>query len=809
MYLQMSNKGYKHTHLEEDEASESSAPGALDFDTGVVVRSSVFSWQRKTLLERILIVLCSLLMLTVLIMAIVLATKDSRPNTDNKISQQQKSQICRECGDIIPIIKTNYSKKCPTPSPAPPSSTPSCPGSPSVCVTPACVTVAASIYNAMDVTADPCEDFYQYACGGWVDKHPLPSGHSRWGTFNVLWQENQIILKKVIEKPLNKSSSAAEFKAQKYYESCMDVNKTIEKLGAQPAKEFLSGIGSWPEQNETKNFDIQSLVEKIKAYGIGVLFNYWVGVDDKNSTVNILQIDQGGLGLPERQYYLNESDKKVLNAYLDYMTTVGVLMGGEKNATRNLMQNVIAFETELANITVPSEERRDEEKIYQKISITDLQEIAPFLNWTRFFHKMMSVTNITLAADEPIVSFSSDFLGKMSALVTSKLKTLDGKRTLHNYLLWHMVSSLTSFLSKPFRNAKKILTEALSGTTGGEELWRYCITDTDDVLGMALGAMFVKEAFKGDSKQRAESMVNEIKDAFKKNLPRLSWMDDETRQAARDKANAVIDLIGFPSYISNHTLLNEEYKDLEVSAGEYFKNNIRNLLFVVRKDLQTLRSKPKKNEWDMTPPTVNAYYTPTKNEIVFPAGILQAPFYDIDFPRSLNFGAMGVVMGHELTHGFDDQGREFDKYGNLHPWWNNQSIINFQNRTKCIIDQYSQYKVGDNHVKGKQTLGENIADNGGLKAAYHAYNYWLSQNGKEKPLPGLNLTHKQLFFLGFAQVWCSTSTKEADHLQILTDPHSPAIYRVIGTLSNSKEFAEQYKCPVNSTMNPQKKCEVW
>ncbi|XP_048752653.1 endothelin-converting enzyme homolog isoform X3 [Ostrea edulis] len=805
----MSNKGYKHTHLEEDEASENSVPGALDFETGVVVRNNLFSWQRKTLLERVLIVLCLLLMLTVLIMAIVMATQSSSNQTDTQTSKLQKIQICKECGKIIPVIKTNYTKKCPTPSAVTPGPAPTCPGPPSVCLTPACVTVAASLYNSMDTTADPCEDFYQYACGGWVDSHPLPSGHSRWGTFNVLWQENQIVMKKVIEKPLNKTASLAEVKAQKYYESCMDRNKTIEKLGGQPLQKLLSGIGAWPKLNETTHLDIQDYVEKIKAYGINILFAIWVGVDDRNSSVNILQVDQGGLGLPERQYYLNESDKKVLNAYLEYMTKVGVLMGGEENVTRKHMQDVIALETELANITVPSEDRRDEEKIYHKITVTDLQGIAPFLNWTKFFGKMMAVTNITLATDEPIVSFSSDFLRKMSAIVTTKLQTEQGRRTLQNYLLWHIVSSLTSYLSKPFRNAKKILTEALSGTTGGEELWRYCITDTDGVVGMALGAMFVREAFQGESKQKAEKMVNEVKYAFKKNLPNLLWMDDETRQAAKEKANAVIDLIGFPSYINNNTQLNKEYQALEVKGDEYFQNNIRNMLFVVRKDLQTLRSKPKKNQWDMTPPTVNAYYTPTKNEIVFPAGILQAPFYEIDYPKSLNFGAMGVVMGHELTHGFDDQGREYDKYGNLHSWWNNQSIVNFQNRTQCIVDQYSQYKLGNNYVKGKQTLGENIADNGGLKAAYHAFEYWLKQNAEEQPLPALNLTHKQLFFLGFAQVWCSTSTAEADHLQILTDPHSPAIYRVIGTLSNSKEFAEQYNCPVNSKMNPQKKCEVW
>ncbi|XP_062578045.1 endothelin-converting enzyme homolog [Saccostrea cucullata] len=800
MYLQMSNKGYKHTHLEEeDEASEASAPGVLNFETGVVVRSSIFSWQRKTLLERILIVLCLLLILTVIIMSIVLATKSSTHQADQEASKQQKLQICKECGNIIPIIKTNYTKNCPTSTtPATPNPAPPCHKPPSVCVTPACVTVAASIYNAMDTTADPCEDFYQYACGGWVDSHPIPSGHSRWGTFNVLWQENQIVLKKVIEKPLNQTASLAEIKAQKYYESCMDRNKTIEKLGAQPVRELLAGIGAWPKLNETKVLDIQGMVEKIKAYGIGVLFAIWAGVDDRNSSVNILQIDQGGLGLPERQYYLNESDRKVLDAYLDYMTKVGVLMGGEENITRKHMQDVIAFETELANITVPSEDRRDEEKGGWEIHVI-MEVVISHLNWTRFSSKMMLVTNITLSPAEPILSFSSDFLRKMSSLITTKLSTEKGRRTLHNYLLWHVVSSLTSYLSKPFRNAKKILTEALSGTTGGEELWRYCITDTDGVVGMALGAMFVREAFKGDSKQKAEKMVNEVKDAFKKNLPNLSWMDDETRQAAKDKANSVIDLIGFPAYINNVSLLNEEYADLEVTSDEYFQNNIRNFLFAVKKDLQTLRSKPKKNEWDMTPPTVNAYYTPTKNEIVFPAGILQAPFYEIDYPKSLNFGAMGVVMGHELTHGFDDQGREFDKYGNLHPWWNNQSIINFQNRTQCVIDQYSQYKLGENHVSQREFLDYICSF---LQVSMATVAILLNDHTTQlQPVILLWKVH--------TQVWCSASTKEADHLQILTDPHSPAIYRVIGTLSNSKEFAEQYKCPANSRMNPKKKCEVW
>ncbi|KAK3105380.1 hypothetical protein FSP39_023788 [Pinctada imbricata] len=772
----MSNQGYKRTNFEDDEVSCSSGgtPG-LDFNAGVVFKGGISAWSRRSLLERGLFICVVLLSLVVIILAVILASK-----TSPKKGKENSTAVIVE----KPL---------------------------SVCLTPACVSVASSIYNAMNMRADPCEDFYEYACGGWIKSHPIPSGHSRLGTFSELWQENQIIMKQVIEQKLNNSVSLAERKAQLYYNSCMDKNKTIEKLKAEPLNDLLKNFGSWPKSNGTDNLDLQSLVEKTQGYGIDIFFSLWVGEDDRNSSVNILQIDQAGLGLPERDFYLNKSitEDKILSAYLEYMKTVGELLGANKDDIEPLMIDIIEFEADLANITVPKEERRDEEKIYHKMTVNDLQKLYPVIDWLKFIRSLMSVTNIVINGTESIVSYSPEFLAKMSDLVTDMLQTEKGKRTLYNYILWHVVSAMTPYLSKPFRNARKVLTEALSGTTGGEELWRYCITDTDGVLGLALGAMFVREAFNGDSKIKASEMIKKIKHAFKSNLPHLDWMDAETRKAAIEKADAVVDMIGFPSYIQNVTRLNEEYQGLVIKEDDYFGNNVRNLLDNIKKNLQKLRKPPKKNVWGMTPPTVNAYYTPSKNQIVFPAGILQAPFYDTQYPKSLNFGAMGVVMGHELTHGFDDQGREYDKNGNLRPWWNNQSVVKFQKRSECMIQQYSSYKLGDDNVRGKQTLGENIADNGGLKSAFHAYEDWLQKNGEEAPLPALNLTHKQLFFLGFAQVWCSSSTKEEDHLQILTDPHSPAQFRVIGTLSNSNEFAEQYKCAKNTRMNPANKCEVW
>lgn len=313
--------------------------------------------------------------------------------------------------------------------------------------------------------------------------------------------------------------------------------------------------------------------------------------------------------------------------------------------------------------------------------------------------------------------------------------------------------SFAACLSKPFREAYKGLRKALAGTEGGEEPWRYCVADASNVIGFAIGAMFVREVFHGEAKPQSEQMIDEIRQAFQHNLRNLRWMDAETRQLAVEKADAISDMIGFPDYILQPAQLDDKYRDLDLDPKKYFDNNIRVNVYNLVRNLERLDQPVNKSVWSMTPPMVNAYYTPAKNQIVFPAGILQAPFYDIRNAKSLNFGGMGVVMGHELTHAFDDQGREFDKYGNLHQWWNNKTVERFKERTACLAKQYAGYKINGKQLNGKQTVGENIADNGGLKAAYRAF--VASQNetvADTLPLPGMNMTHRQLFFLSFAQV---------------------------------------------------------
>ncbi|XP_054940104.1 endothelin-converting enzyme 2 isoform X7 [Physeter macrocephalus] len=603
----------------------------------------------------------------------------------------------------------------------------------STCLTEACIRVAGKILESLDRGVSPCEDFYQFSCGGWIRRNPLPDGRSRWNTFNSLWDQNQAILKHLLENTTFNSSSEAERKTQRFYLSCLQVER-IEELGAQPLRDLID---------------------------------------------------------------------KVLTAYLDYMEELGMLLGGPPASTREQMQQVLELEIQLANITVPQDQRRDEEKIYHKMSIAELQALAPSMDWLEFLSFLLSP--LELGDSEPVVVYGMDYLQQVSELINRTEPSV-----LNNYLIWNLVQKTTSSLDRRFESAQEKLLETLYGTKKScTPRWQTCISNTDDALGFALGSLFVKATFDRQSKEIAEGMISEIRTAFEEALGQLVWMDEKTRQAAKEKADAIYDMIGFPDFILEPKELDDVYDGYEVSEDSFFQNMLNLYNFSAKVMADQLRKPPSRDQWSMTPQTVNAYYLPTKNEIVFPAGILQAPFYARNHPKALNFGGIGVVMGHELTHAFDDQGREYDKEGNLRPWWQNESLAAFRNHTACMEEQYSQYQVNGEKLNGRQTLGENIADNGGLKAAYNAYQAWLRKHGKEQQLPAVGLTNHQLFFVGFAQVWCSVRTPESSHEGLVTDPHSPARFRVLGTLANSRDFLRHFGCPVGSPMNSGLLCEVW
>ncbi|XP_069096179.1 endothelin-converting enzyme 1 isoform X1 [Pleurodeles waltl] len=673
-----------------------------------------------------------------------------------------------------------------------------------VCLSEACISVTSSILRSLDRTVDPCQDFFSYACGGWIKANPVPDGHSRWGTFNDLWERNQAIMKHLLENTTMNVTSEAERKAQRYYLACMNETK-IEEMGAQPLIELLQKLGGW---NITDPWDKDNFQETLRLVTAtsrsSPFFSAYVSADSKNSNSNVIQIDQSGLGLPSRDYYLNKTEnKKVLNSYLDFMVQLGVLLGGHEDSTRQQMQQILDFETALANITTPQEKRRDEEFIYHRMNAGELQTLAPAIDWMPFLRTVFSPVEIN--ESEPVVVYAKEYLVQVSELINSTDKSL-----LNNYMMWNVVRKASAFLDQRFLDAEEKFLQAMYGTKKScLPRWKFCVSDTDSNLGFALGAMFVKATFADDSKSTAQSMIREIRTAFEESLAGLVWMDDETRRVAKEKAEAIYDMIGYPKFIMDPKELDKVFSNYEVTSDLYFENVVQFYNFSARVTADQLRKPPNRDQWSMTPPTVNAYYSPTKNEIVFPAGILQAPFYTSSSPTSLNFGGIGVVMGHELTHAFDDQGREYDKNGNLRPWWKNSSVEAFKKQTECMTKQYSNYKVNGEAVNGNHTLGENIADNGGLRAAYRAYKNWVAKNGDEMVLPSLGLSNNQLFFVGFAQVWCSVRTPESSHEGLITDPHSPSRFRVIGTISNSPEFSQHFRCPAGSPMNPVEKCEVW
>ncbi|XP_053618690.1 endothelin-converting enzyme homolog isoform X1 [Plodia interpunctella] len=744
---------------------------------GYIKGVSFIGWHQRTRLERFLLVLSGLLLVFVLLLGTLLV-------------------IPR--GSYIPV--------------------PDC-GKPdnhsTICLSGSCIYTASEVARALDETQDPCEDFYEFACGGWMKNNPIPEGKSSWGIFSKIELQNQLTIRFALDKVNLSDTSTAEAKARIYYDACIDSNETIEKLAGKPLVNVIKKLGGWHLLSNTMikqpKWDLQKLLQDVQnTYNLGGLFNWAVTEDDRNSSRHVIVLDQGGLNLPTRDNYLNKTaHKKVLDAYLDYMTRVCELLGANKTEAKAQMNKVILFETDLANITTPSEERRDEEGLYNPFTIKQWQKEAPFLNWTHFFNDAFKLVNRTIPDTETIVVYAPDYFRNLTKVIRKYSKSDEDQKTLTSYMMWQVSRSLSPYLSKNFRDATKILRKALFGSEGTEESWRYCVTDTNNAIGFAVGAMFVREVFHGEAKTQGEIMIDNIRNAFKRNLKNLDWMDSETRLSAEVKADAITDMIGFPDYILDKEELDKQYSELEVKPDKYFDNNIAYNVFTLKNDLKKLDEPVNKTKWGMTPSTVNAYYTPTKNQIVFPAGILQLPFYDGDNPKSVNYGAMGVVMGHELTHAFDDQGREYDRFGNLNQWWNNATIARFKKRAECIQKQYSNYTMEGQHLNGKQTLGENIADNGGLKASFHAYLDYSKTAKVNYTLPGLKYNHRQLFFISFAQVWCSAMTNESTKMQIEKDDHTVAKYRVIGPISNLKEFSEEFECKIGSKMNPKHKCEVW
>jgi predicted metalloendopeptidase len=644
----------------------------------------------------------------------------------------------------------------------------------------------------MDTSVKPQDDFFLYANGGWIKNTEIPPEYSRWGSFNQLIEQNNDALHKITEKaaktPANSKTAPELQKVGDYYGSGMD-EKAIDAARTKPLQDEFNRIDAIKDRN-----DVLKEIAHIHSFGGNVFFRFGSGQDDKDSTHEIAQAGQGGLGLPDRDYYTKTDDasKKIRDQYVAHVTKMLTLLGEPAAKAGDDAKKILAMETSLAQASRTRVELRDPQKNYNKMKQSELQALTPDWNWVDYFKE------INLSEPGDINVRQPDFFKAGNTTFTST--PIDDWKA---YLRWHLINAMAPELSKDFVNEDFSFKETtLRGTKQIKPRWKRVVTSTDGAIGEALGKLYVADNFPPEAKARALELVNNLKEALADRIKTLEWMDEPTKQEALKKLAAFTVKIGYPDKWRDYSLL-------KIDRGPFVLNAIRADNFESNRELAKIGKPVDRTEWGMTPPTVNAYYNPNMNEIVFPAGILQPPFFYAKADDAMNYGGIGAVIGHEMTHGFDDQGRQFDATGNLRDWWSPESAAKFKERSQAIVTQYSEYEpLPGLHVNGELTQGENIADLGGVKLAYAA----LQKAQAGKPQPKIDgYTPEQRFFLSFAQIWRSKQRDEDLKLRLNTDPHSPAHYRTNGPLSNLPEFAKAFNLPDNSPMirPPDKRVNIW
>uniref|UniRef100_A0A4W4HEI0 Membrane metallo-endopeptidase-like 1 n=1 Tax=Electrophorus electricus TaxID=8005 RepID=A0A4W4HEI0_ELEEL len=684
-----------------------------------------------------------------------------------------------------------------------------------ICMTPDCVTAAARLLQNMDPRVDPCQNFYQHACGGWLERHVIPESSSLHSVFNVLRDELEIVLK----GKLGHCGCCCCVSHDWRKAAALPPAGVIEQRTSQPLLKLIDAMGDWPVASEGWSKEPLWLEDTLATlntrYNRKVLLDMFVWPDDRDSSHHVIHIDQPSLGMPSRDYYFNNGNYK--KAYLQFMVSMAIIAREDRNLTQEdervweEMMQVLALERDIANATSTAEARSDITVLYNKMTLSDLQETFGLdgFNWTHYIQEIMASVSVVVQADEPIVVYCTPYLEQLDRVLSRY-----NRRTVQNYLVWMLVMDRVGTLSRRFKDVRAYYRKVLHGTTVEEARWRDCVRYVQSSMENAVGALYVRETFAGDSKRMGKWCEKKIREAYVETLEELNWMDDQSNAKAREKALAISEQIGYPDYIlqEENQKLDEEYIHLNFSEESYFENSLQNLQATAQKGHKRLREPVDSDLWIIGAAVVNAFYSHNRNQIVFPAGILQPPFFSEKQLQALNFGGIGMVIGHEITHGFDDHGRNFDKNGNMQNWWSNYSTQHFEEQSKCMVQQYSRFTwklSGDQNVSGITTLGENIADNGGLRQAYKAYMKWLEREGEEPGLPGLDMDHKQLFFLNFAQIWCGACRPEYAIQSIKTDPHSPLEYRVLGSLQNFDAFSEAFQCERGTPMNPEEKCRVW
>lgn len=644
--------------------------------------------------------------------------------------------------------------------------------------------------NAIDKSADPCNDFYQFACGNWIKNNPIPADESSWGRFNELFERNQKLLRDILEDSEQyQSRSAIDQKIGGFYQSCM-AEDVIQQRGTTSLDPGLAQISRISNGRE-----LMDEVAQLHEGQVNVFFDFTSSPDPKNARMMIADVDQGGLGLPERDYYLRTDPKsqEIRQKYVAHIAKMFQLIGAPEPAASKKAATVMSIETDLAKASLDVTSRRNPQLLVHEMPTDELEQLSPNFDFKLFFTQVNAPGFSKLNVSVP------DFFKAFSSLIKK-----DSLNDLKDYMTWHYLNASARLLPKAFVDEDfDFYGRTLRGTKQLKPRWKRCVAATDDELGEALGRKFVEKTFGEEGKQRTLEMVQAIEHEMANDIESITWMSGETKKQALIKLQAVANKIGYPDKW-------RDYSTVNIVPQDYFGNWYRANAFESKRELDKIGKPVDRTEWGMTPPTVNAYYDPTENNINFPAGILQPPFYSNSADDAVNYGAVGAVIGHELTHGFDDAGRQFDADGNLRDWWQKSDADQFEKLSDCFVKEYGGFSpLPGVNLNGKLTLGENTADNGGIHLAYLALMNDLSKKSVPRTRTVDGYTEPQQFFLGFAQMWCEHDRPELERLRTQVDPHSPGRFRTNGVVSNAPEFGEAFGCKTGNQMYAAKGCRVW
>lgn len=678
------------------------------------------------------------------------------------------------------------------------------------CQRSSCVEAAGKMLAKMDEKIKPCHDFFDYACDTFVKTAAVPPHYRKYGTFQIVNDNNEAIVKRALDEPdyvYKGQNSTAIQKAKLYYRTCINED-AYEKVPHDELKKVIKDLGSWPVLDDKvagkfdpKTWKVEHALARAFWYHQHPLIRITIAQDDENNDVTRIKFHEGYSTLRNHHNYRSKNPK-YRDIYVKSILDLSKLLGGT-GKDEEIAKEAWEFEAEMIKIHEKRHEEPTRVAAFHRLKVSEVQKLFGKSFDVKEFLK--GVVGRTVPDTEEVIVLCYDYLKRLPELLH---KT--HPRALATYIVFKAMLAFVPFMPTPFQEIKQDIRKVIYGTQPGQR-WKECVSHLNHRIGFASGALFV-ERVKFDEKERkdVEGILKDIRAELVKKLEHVTWMDKETREAALKKAKAMGWKIGYPDLVKSPITLDEYYQDLVIKDNEPLQNELNHKHWEVKKEVDMLGKPPNRKKWDMYPAKVNAYYSERYNSMVFPAGILQGAFYNKNLPKSAVFGAVGVVMGHEMTHGYDNHGRFYDEKGNLKNWYTKKSSEEFKKNAKCLVEEYSHYKYKGHHLHGSHTLPENIADNNGLDMAYKAYKTWASKaTYKEEPLPALNMTSDQLFFLSYSQLWCTYYTPEYALQSLFTDKHTYAKYRINVALTNSEAFAKAFKCPAGSPMNPKSKCKVF